>query len=156
MNVLFVCAGNVARSVMAEALLKSMDSIHSVQSAGLNPNIGTSPHKNTMTILITHSLTSFIKNKTSQTVTLELLDWADTVFTMEQEQVEFIKKNFPRGVKFRGIPDICLINTIILGDKDISDPTDAGSLEDCTKVFIEIKKGIKEFVEPPNLPRFPQ
>jgi predicted protein tyrosine phosphatase len=70
-RVLFVCSGNVDRSPTAEALLKSREGLD-VRSAGTWEAARTAVSK-------------------------ELIDWADTIFVMEEHHKEALKRIGPKA-----------------------------------------------------------
>ena len=82
-NVLFVCSQNKLRSPTAEQIFAEWPGIE-VTSAGLN-------------------------NDAEEPLTVELVEWADVIFVMEQAHRNRLLKKFKRSLKARlivlGIPD---------------------------------------------------
>lgn len=96
MNVLFVCTGNIFRSMSAEFLLKAqlgqlgLSSIQ-VRSAGTHvsldtPNIGVVNAFNELGIDITSHRQS--------PITKEHIEWANIIFCMGVEHQQFLKEKF--------------------------------------------------------------
>ncbi|OLO42269.1 low molecular weight phosphatase family protein [Alkalihalophilus pseudofirmus] len=92
-RVLFVCTGNTCRSPMAEALLKQKlnDEIE-VQSAGIYAVPGSDASEQTKEVLKERGI-SFAHR--SQTLSLELLNWATIVLTMTESHKQLIISQFP-------------------------------------------------------------
>lgn len=90
MNILFLCTSNIQRSKTAENLFKSKYPSHDIKSAGLSEK--------------------YCKHYDSTLCTLELLDWADRVFVMEQMHVErlsiYAGEKYLKKVVMLGIEDI--------------------------------------------------
>jgi protein-tyrosine phosphatase len=89
MNILFVCSGNVSRSFLAEALLKSelkalkVDDV-SVSSAGLYAYPGSPPDPQ-MTAYLSSMGISFDPHEARQ-VSQKESGWADLILVMERRQ----------------------------------------------------------------------
>jgi protein-tyrosine phosphatase len=77
MNLLFVCRHNQMRSRTAEAVYAA-GGLHNVQSAG-------------------------IARSAKVKLTADLVQWADMIFVMEEEQEEYIRENFPDAIGHREI-----------------------------------------------------
>jgi protein-tyrosine phosphatase len=97
MNILFVCDGNIARSPMAEGMLKAslakrgIASIH-VSSCGLQVK-RTEAHP--MLKLVMGNDYEMLKGFRPRSISLELLRQTDLVLTMEERHVREISKLFP-------------------------------------------------------------
>ncbi len=93
-NILFICSGNVCRSVMAEALLKDRltDNKIKIQSAGISAFNGGSILPNTDRILRSRGIEYTGK---SQSVTLELIKWSDLILTMTRSHKYILLSQIP-------------------------------------------------------------
>jgi protein-tyrosine phosphatase len=100
MNVLFVCSGNVSRSFLAEALLRSelkalrVDGIF-VSSAGLYAFPGSPPDPQ-MTAYLSSMGVSFEPHEARQ-MSKQELDWADLILVMERRQAVDLEKLWPEA-----------------------------------------------------------
>jgi len=96
-TVLFVCYGNIARSLMAEGYLKKMFSERKfeiqVLSAGLNAQ-GFPPTKETLEIMKKEQID--LPNHTATQLTRELLEYADLILTMEEIHKKAILFYYPQ------------------------------------------------------------
>jgi protein-tyrosine phosphatase len=96
-TILFVCYGNIARSLMAEGYLKKMASEHNlkiqVSSAGLNAQ-GLPPTRETLEIMKKEQID--LSNRTARQLTRELLEQADLVLTMEEIHKKAILFYYPQ------------------------------------------------------------
>lgn len=95
-HVLFVCYGNIARSLMAEIHLKKMIQEYgvkiSVKSAGLNAQ--SFPAKETIEIIKRENID--LSNRKSVQLTRDLLEQADLVLTMEETHKKAILFYYPK------------------------------------------------------------
>lgn len=100
MNILFVCSGNVSRSFLAEALLRSelkalkVEEV-SVLSAGLYAFPGSPPDPQ-MTAYLSSVGVSFEPHEARQMSKREL-DWADLVLVMERRHEADLEKLWPEA-----------------------------------------------------------
>ena len=117
-NVLFVCSGNTCRSPMAEGILKTMvdeDYCH-IKSAGTLPMDGLPTSENSVQVVYEYG--GSIKEHRSQTVTKNLIDWADLILVMGYKHFQHIidmqpsavsktslLKEYKRKVKYNEISD---------------------------------------------------
>jgi protein-tyrosine-phosphatase len=100
MNILFVCSGNVSRSFLAEALLRSelkalkVEEV-SVLSAGLYAFPGSPPDPQ-MTAYLSSVGVSFEPHEARQ-MSKQELDWADLVLVMERRHEADLEKLWPEA-----------------------------------------------------------
>ena len=100
MNILFVCSGNVSRSFLAEALLRSelkalkVEEV-SVLSAGLYAFPGSPPDPQ-MTAYLSSMGVSFEPHEARQ-MSKQELDWADLVLVMERRHEADLEKLWPEA-----------------------------------------------------------
>jgi protein arginine phosphatase len=93
-NILFVCTGNTCRSPMAEYLLKEKEpGRYTVQSAGLAAFPGSDASPEVIRLLSERGLDV---SHESQTVTPELMDWADIVLTMTEAHRQALLVQYPQ------------------------------------------------------------
>jgi protein-tyrosine-phosphatase len=96
-TLLFVCYGNIARSLMAEGYLKKMISERNlkiqVSSAGLNAK-GLPPTKETLEIMKKEQID--LSDHTAIQLTLNLLERVDLVLTMEEAHKKAILFYYPQ------------------------------------------------------------
>jgi predicted protein tyrosine phosphatase len=81
---LFVCSANLQRSPTAEDLFQDWKGVWQTKSAGIMPALG------------------------RNSLTQELVDWADVIVAMEQHHAEYIQTNFrltPAKIRVLNIPD---------------------------------------------------
>ena len=122
MNILFVCSGNVSRSFLAEALLRSelkalkVEDV-SVSSAGLYAFPGSPPDPQ-MTAYLSSMGVSFEPHEARQ-MSKQELDWADLVLVMERRHEADLEKLWPEA-KLR----VELLGKYLAGgwEDDIPDP----------------------------------
>jgi len=94
-NILFICSGNVCRSVMAEVLLKDKITDHNIhiQSAGISAYSGVSILPLADTVLKEKGI-EYSDHK-SQPITGELILWADLILTMTRSQKLILLAQLP-------------------------------------------------------------
>jgi len=112
MNILFVCTGNTCRSPMAEAFAQDYAKKHNLdvlcKSAGLAAFEGDTVSENAIAALAADGLTAV----TTQPIrfTRELGTWADRIYVMSEQHLDFIKMRFSEfadktKLLGEGIPD---------------------------------------------------
>lgn len=117
-NVLFVCSGNSCRSPMAQGILKTLvsEAYCEVKSAG-TLSMGSLPASQYAQDVV-EEYGGSITQHLSQTVTKELIDWADVIFVMSYTHYNYILdispaaavktfflKEYKRKVKYNEISD---------------------------------------------------
>jgi len=117
-NILFVCTGNTCRSPMAEGIFGTLvdKKYCDVKSAGVLQMNGVPPAQNAQEIVKEYG--GSITHKLSQTVTRELIDWADLILVMEYRHYiyileisqkatmkTFLLKEYKKKVKYNEISD---------------------------------------------------
>jgi protein-tyrosine phosphatase len=122
MNILFVCSGNVSRSFLSEALLRSeLRSLKvedvSVRSAGLYAFPGSPPDPQ-MTAYLSSMGVSFEPHEARQ-ISKQELDWADLILVMERRHEVDLEKLWPESRE-----KVQLLAKYVAGgwDDDILDP----------------------------------
>lgn len=121
-SVLFVCAANQCRSPMAMVLFKDMAAKEGekledwrIESAGIWAVTGYTATN--FANLVMSEMGLDLYDHRSQPVTESLLDEFNLILCMENDQVKFIKRNFPKA-KDR----IFLLSEMAEQDQDIWDP----------------------------------
>ena len=117
-NVLFVCSGNSCRSPMAQGILKTLvsEAYCEVKSAG-TLSMGSLPASQYAQDVV-EEYGGSITQHLSQTVTKELIDWADVIFVMSYTHYNYILdispaaavktfflKEYKRKVKYNEVSD---------------------------------------------------
>lgn len=96
-HVLFVCAGNTCRSVMAKALFMQLAAElgldAAAESAGVSAAFDDGATRQTVEVLAEMGLD--VSDHRSRRVNPELLEWADVVFVMTRAQKELLQDLFP-------------------------------------------------------------
>jgi protein-tyrosine-phosphatase len=92
-HILFVCTGNTCRSPLAEYLLRhKAGEMYKVQSAGIAAFNGGPIASHVQELLEEKGIQT---EHASQSVTLELMEWADLVLTMTQSHKQQLALFFP-------------------------------------------------------------
>lgn len=101
MRILFVCAGNIVRSVIAESVLKTRSSevlgygqtVFTCESCGLSAEAGAPPHPRALGALESIGIPAL--DTTAAPVDEELMMRADLVLTMTRQQCNVLANRFP-------------------------------------------------------------
>ncbi len=102
-KILFVCVANVCRSPMAEWIMKDIirrdgESDHNrtqVRSAGISAQDGCDASDQALMVMRARGID--ISRHRARMVNSEILEWADLVLCMNQEQVVALKQSFPES-----------------------------------------------------------
>jgi len=100
-NVLVLCAGNICRSPVAEALLRHALPEKHVFSAGIEAVVGRSPDARAVRLM--HELGIDISSHKGQQLTSWMLNQAELILVMEAAQKTRVESMYPiaRGKVFR-------------------------------------------------------
>ncbi len=135
-NILFVCTGNTCRSVLAEYLMKKLDSDqkYKIRSAGVlaQPNLAIPGH---VTRLLEEENVQNFKHVPTK-ISEELVGAADYIFVMEQYHADFIADSFPQAKS----------KVSLLASQDIEDPI-GGSEKMYRQCLEEIKKALGDILK---------
>ena len=139
-NILVVCKGNICRSPLAEAYLRSIlpNSGITVASAGLDTTDGKPAHPFAKSVADLHGLT--LERHLTAQITREMVDRADVILVMELAQLNSMLKLCPR------VRDKVFVLSEFNGSSclDISDPF-TGTVEDfqeCLRIIRDSCNGL--------------
>lgn len=112
-NILVVCVGNICRSPIAEALLRSRYPDKHIDSAGVGALVGHAADPNAVAVMADAEID--ITSHVAKQINAALVGQADLILTMSVNQTKWIEAQWPhcRGKTFR------------IGhwlDQDIADP----------------------------------
>lgn len=133
-KVLFVCHGNICRSVMAEYIFKSLDQDHQfyVESkATAKEEIGHDIYPPIKEVLKKHHI-HYQKHKARQ-ITPSDYDFFDYIICMDQENLDDLKRILPKNDK-----------TFLLGNHEIEDPWYSRNFDLC---FKDIYLSCRNFID---------
>lgn len=94
-KILIVCVGNICRSPMAEAIMKSKLKERKVRSAGINALVGHDIDSKAKEALRKNGI-DFSEHAAIK-LNSNLLQWSDLVLVMEREQVQQVGNLFPES-----------------------------------------------------------
>lgn len=130
-KVLFVCHGNICRSVMAEYILKSLDKDNNfyVESAATTTEeIGNDIYPPVKEVLKNHNI-NFSKHRARQVVKDDYYKF-DEIICMDNENIYDLEYLLPRSDKTR-----------LLSNKEISDPWYTREFDKSfNEIYLEVKK----------------
>ena len=146
-KILFVCLGNICRSPMAEAIMNNLitdENIKAFSCGTASYHVGEKPHKETLKKLKEHNIeTNYLKASV-----LKEDDYLhyDYIIAMDENNLADIYRKFKK-TKEELSKEKVIIKKLL--PYDVPDPWYTGnfdetyklSVEGCTKLFEEIKKG---------------
>ena len=143
MNILFICTGNVCRSVMAKHLFaraaKAKKLKSKTDSAGIGAFPGSPPPEEMIALMKGEGVD--ISKHRSAPLTPPMLQGADLALTMTKKQRDAIVKKVPPLAK-----KIVVLKEHVGLKGDIADPI-GGSAKVYEKVLAEVKEAVEKLVE---------
>ncbi|WP_370873622.1 low molecular weight protein arginine phosphatase [Alkalicoccobacillus murimartini] len=131
-NILFVCTGNTCRSPMAEYLLKEKaGDLLNIQSAGVTAWPGVPISDGTARVLSKRGINH---QHASQSVTGDLVEWADIILTMTQSHKEMLAIQHPNASG-----KVFTLKGYLSTGGDIADPI-GGPQEEYEQVGVELDR----------------
>ncbi len=122
-KILFVCHGNICRSVMAEFIMKSLDKddkFYIESKATTTEEIGNDIYPPVKEVLRKHNI-GFNPHKARQIDSNDYYNF-DYIFCMDEENIYDLDRILPKNNK-----------TYLLGDKEIEDPWYTRDFDQCFK-----------------------
>jgi protein-tyrosine phosphatase len=102
MKVLFVCSGNICRSVMAERILKKLSKQYNIKHLEVDScgilKVDNFPMPQEMIMVLKEEKIEQIAH-VPKVINEELVNWADIILVMEKIHLEYIQNNFPAATK---------------------------------------------------------
>jgi protein-tyrosine phosphatase len=140
MNLLTVCTGNVARSVMLRVFLEQPREPHgtswNIQSAGTHASEGDRVSARTLTaIRAMPDLAEWSALRhSSQALSADVVQWADVIVVAEVDHLRFIQRQFPEAsAKVALMRTVARTGVLRGGEYDVADgdvPDPAGGDQD--------------------------
>lgn len=94
-KVLMVCTGNTCRSPLAQIILQKQQPDWEVRSAGVAAEVGSPAAAHSRELA--RQLGMDLENHRAQSVTPELVDWADQIFCMTESHLQLLRRAFPNS-----------------------------------------------------------
>lgn len=144
-KILFVCTGNTCRSPLAEYLLKHKgNGQFDVQSAGVAAYDGGQASPHVEELLLEKGIK---QNHRSQSVSKDLMEWADLVLTMTQGHKQTLQQHYPASLDKLFTLKEYVTPEVFPGD--IMDPY-GGSIEIYRETMSELEELIELFIKKEN------
>lgn len=90
-----VCTGNTCRSPLAQVILQKQQPDWEVRSAGVAAEIGSPAAAHSRELA--RQMGMDLEGHRAQSVTNELIDWADQILCMTETHLQHLKRGFPRA-----------------------------------------------------------
>lgn len=140
-NIIIVCTGNICRSPMAEAMLRSHPALPEhceVSSAGTGAVVGSGPSPDAVAVMRTHGYD--ITEHIARQATAPMLGAADLILTLDQSHSDWINKRYPQ---LRG-----RVHKLLKwhGNADIADPF-MRPREEFERTYEEISLGLADWAK---------
>ena len=94
-KVLMVCTGNTCRSPLAQVILQKQHPDWEVRSAGVAAEVGSPAAAHSRQIA--REIGMDLEGHRAQSVTPELVAWADQILCMTESHLQLLKRSFPEA-----------------------------------------------------------
>jgi protein-tyrosine-phosphatase len=94
-KVLMVCTGNTCRSPLAQVILQKQQPDWEVRSAGVAAEVGSPAAAHSRELA--RQMGMDLESHRAQSVTPELVDWADQIFCMTESHLQLLRRAFPNS-----------------------------------------------------------
>lgn len=94
-NVLMICTGNTCRSPLAQVILQKRHPDWEVRSAGVMAEVGSPAAAHSRELA--RRMGMDLESHRAQSVTAELVEWADLILGMTDAHVQAVKRSFPES-----------------------------------------------------------